>query len=179
MAGILPLRVVIDFVDAVKMMELLPSAWIPAMIVPQRMPTPAASQPVVGMERLKPRVKKPIGLLHNVIMAEREGSNMEVEELMLVVPVDKGKRRVDAGPAPKRTRRGTVPVPEVEEVSSKRDLQDSPLRPDPVAKRQCVVEVLGSGGLDFSGLQVKEFDLVSKDQIAGATMKVRCQEVQE
>ena len=178
-AGIPPLRVIVDFVDAVKTMELLPSAWIPAMIVPQWMPTPAASQPVVGMERLKPRAKKPVGLPHDVIMAEREGSDMDVEDLMLVVPVDKGKRRADAGPTPKRTRRGTVPVLEVEEVSSKRDLQDSPSRPDPVAKRQRVVEVSGSGGLDFSGLQVKEFDLVSEDQIAGAVTKVRCQEVQK
>ena len=147
------------------------------MIVQPRMPTPAASQPVIGMERLKPRAKKPVGLPHDVIMAEREGSDMEVEDLMPVVPVDKGKRRADAGPAPKRTRRGTVPVPEVEGASSKRDLQDSPSRPDPVAKRQRVIEGLVPGGLDFSGLQVKEFDLVSEDQIAGAMTKVRCLEI--
>ena len=178
-AGIPPVRVVLDFVDAVRTMELLPSAWIPAMSGLQRMPTPAASQPVVGMERMKPRAKKPVGLPHDVIMAEREGSDMDVEDLMPVVPVDKGKRRADASPVPKRTRRGTVPVPEVEEVSSKRDLQDSPSRPDPVAKRQRVIEALVPGGLDFSGLQVKEFDLVSEDQIAGAGTKVRCQEIQE
>ena len=70
-------------------------------------------------------------------------------------------------------------VPEVEEVSSKRDLQDSPSRPDSVAKRQRVIEGLVPGGLDFSGLQVKEFDLVSEDQIAGAGTKVSCQELLE
>ena len=166
-----------DFVDAVKTMELLPIAWIPAMIVQPRMPTPAASQPVIGMERLKPRAKKPVGLPHDVIMAERGGSDMEVEDLMPIVPVDKGKRRADAGPAPKWTRRGTVTVSDVEGVSLKRDLQDSPSRPDPVAKRQRVIEGLVPGGLDFSGLQVKEFDLVSEDQIAGVTAKVRCPEV--
>ena len=54
-AGIPPVLVVLDFVDAVRTMELLPSAWIPAMVVQQRMPTPASSQPmVVGMECLKP-----------------------------------------------------------------------------------------------------------------------------
>ena len=179
MAGIPPLRVVLDFVDAVKTMELLPSAWIPAMAVQPRMPTPAASQPVVGMEHLKPRAKKPVGLPHDVIMVEREGSDMEVEDLMPVVPVDKGKRRADAGPAPKRTRRGTVAVSDVEGVSLKRDLQDSLSRPDPVAKRQRVIEASVPGGLDFSGLQVREFDLVSEDQIVGAGTKVRCQEIQE
>ena len=147
------------------------------MIVQPRMPTPAASQPVIGMERMKPRAKKPVGLPHDVIMAEREGSDMEVEDLMPVIPVDKGKRRADAGPALKRTRKGMVPVPEVEGASSKRDLQDSPLRPDPVAKRQWVIEASVPGGLDFSGLQVREFDLVSKDQIAGATTKVHCLEI--
>ena len=155
-------------------MELLPSAWIPAMVAQPRMPTPAASQPAVGKERMKPRAKKPVGLPHDVIMAECEGSDMEVEDLMPVVPVDKGKRRADAGPAPKRSRRGTVPVLEVEGASSKRDLQDLPSRPDPVAKRQHVIEGWAPGGLDFSGLQVKEFDLVSEDQIAGATTKVHC-----
>ena len=128
---------VLDFVDAVRTMELLPSAWIPAMVVQQRMPTPTSSQPTVaGMERLKPRAKKPVGLPHDVIMAEREGSDMDVEDLMPMVPADKGKRRADAGPAPKRTRRGTVAVSDVEEVSLKRDLQDLPSRPDPVAKRR-------------------------------------------
>ena len=143
------------------------------------MPTPASSQPtVVGMERLKPRAKKPIGLPHDVIMAEREGSDMEVDPIP-VVPVDKGKRRADAGPTPKRTRRGTMAVPEVEGDSSKRDLQDLPSKPDPVAKRQRVIEASATGGLDFSGLQVREFDLVSEDQIAGAGTKVCCQKIQE
>ena len=141
------------------------------------MPTLAASQLVVGMEHLKPRAKKPIRLPHDVIMVECEGSDMEVEDLMPVVPVNKGKRRADAVPALKQTRRGTMPVPEDEGVSSKRDLQDSPSRPDPVAKWQCVIEGLVPGGLDFSGLQVKEFDLVSKDQIVGVTTKLCCPEV--
>ena len=176
-AGISPLRVVLDFVDAVRTMELLPSAWIPVMAVQPRMPTLAASQPVVGMERMKPQVKKPVGLPHDVIMAEREGSDMEVEDLMPVVPVNKGKSRADVGPTPKQTRRGMVPVPEVEGVSSKRDLQDSLSRPDPVVKQQRVIKGLAPGGLDFSGLQVKEFDLVSKDQIASTVMKVHCPEV--
>ena len=143
------------------------------------MPTLVASQPVVGMEHLKPQAKKPIGLPHDVIIVEREGSNMEVEDLMPVVPVDKGKRRADAGPAPKQTRRGTVPVPEFEGVLLKRDLQDLPSRLDPVAKRQRVIKASVPGGLDFSELQVGEFDLVLEDQITGAGMKVRCQEVQE
>ena len=40
-----------------------------------------------------------------------------------------------------------------------------------------MIEGLVPGGLDFSGLQVKEFDLVSEDQIVGVTAKVRCPEV--
>lgn len=103
---------------------------------------------------------------------------MEVEDLMLDVPVDKGKGRADAGPAPKQTRRGTVAVLDIKGVSSKGDLQHSPSRPDPIVKRQHVIEASVPGGLDFSGVQVREFDLVSEDQIAGTVMKVSCQEVQ-
>ena len=79
----------------------------------------------------------------------------------------------------KMTQKSTVTVLDIKGVSSKRDLQDSPLRPNPIVKQQCMIEESVPGGLDFSGLQVREFNLVSEDQIAGAVMKVCYHEVEE
>ena len=79
----------------------------------------------------------------------------------------------------KMTQKSTVAVLDIKGVSLKRDLQDSPLRPDPIVKRQCMIEESVPGGLDFSGLQVREFNLISEDQIAGAVMKVCYHAVEE
>ena len=100
-----------NFVDAVKVMELLPEAWIPAMEEPEepkkrsREPmTPAPSQTMapatatssVATKRPLPRAAKPIGLPHDVVMAERESSDVEVEELLPRYPKSKGKGCMDA-----------------------------------------------------------------------------------
>ena len=88
-----------DFVDEVRVMGLLPVAWIPAMdylIEPRKSKeplTPAPSQ-AMGSAVTKhplPRLAKPMGLPPNVIMAERQDSDVEVEVLVPQAPKNKGK----------------------------------------------------------------------------------------
>ena len=139
-----------NFVDAVKVMELLPEAWIPAMEEPEepkkksREPmTPAPSQTMapatatssVATKRPLPRAAKPIGLPHNVVMAEWESSDVEVEELLLRYPKSKGKSRMDAAKVSRPAKKTVDPTGAVEGSLAKRDLQNSPSREESAAKR--------------------------------------------
>jgi hypothetical protein len=69
-AGITSPKIVWDFVDAVRTMELLPVAWIPVMEVRSRMLTPSPTQSKVVPKRLVPCVKKATSPPEDVHMSE-------------------------------------------------------------------------------------------------------------
>jgi hypothetical protein len=171
-----PLKVIVDFVDAVRTMELVPVQWIPVMESQSRMATPAPTQP---SQRPKPRVKKPVvpEAVLPVPMEEDEvpgddDYDMD-EDSEDDVPVakatrNKGKNRADvvvaSGP-----KKGNV----AQGASSKRVLQDSPTRQESIAKRVRTGKRQKAPRINLGGYTFVEHDPVSEEDVPGSSTAVR------
>ena len=81
---------------------------------PSQATVPAVASSSVATKRPLPRAAKPIGLPHNVVMAEQEASDVEVEELLPRFPKSKGKGRMDATEVSRPTKKTADPTGAVE-----------------------------------------------------------------
>ena len=136
---------------------------------PSQTVVPAAASSSVATKRPLPRAAKPIGLPHDVVMAEREASDVEVEELL---PKSKGKGRMDAVEVSRPTKKTVDSTGVVEGSLAKQDLQNSPLREESAVKRPRTSEKRVPGGLDLGGLSMTEWDLVKDSDVPGASKAV-------
>jgi hypothetical protein len=174
--GIRPLKVIVDFVDAVRTMELVPVQWIPVMEAQSRIATPAPTQP---SQRPKPRVKKPVvpEAVLPVPMEEDEvpddedyemGEDSEDEVPVGKTTRNKGKNRADivVASAPKK---GVA----TQGASSKRVLQESPSRQESIAKRLRTGGRQKTSKINLSGYIFGEFDPVMEGDVPGSTTAVR------
>ena len=156
-------------------MKLLPEGTIPVMVAPPA-PVPTQESSASVSRRPLPRATKPIGLPHDVIMSERGGSDVEVEELLphnSVSTASKGKGRLGGGDAPKKSKKVRLSPGTEEGTASKRDLQDSPSREDSITKRPRTSEKTIPGGIDLGKVAVMEGDLVQDSEVPRASEAVR------
>ena len=144
----------------------------PMTPAPSQATVPAVASSSVATKRPLPRAAKPIGLPHDVVMAEREASDVEVEELLPRFPKSKGKGRMDATEVSRPTKKTADPTGAVEGSLAKRDLQNSPSREESAAKRPRTSEKRVPGGLDLGGLSMTEWDLVKDSDVPGASKAV-------
>ena len=144
----------------------------PMTPAPSQTVAPATATSSVATKRPLPRAAKPIGLPHDVVMVEREASDVEVEELLPRHLQNKGKSRMDAVEVPRPVKKIVNPAGAVEGSLAKRDLQNSPSREESAAKRPRTLEKRVPGGLDLGGLSMMEWDLVKDLDIPGASKAV-------
>ena len=146
-AGIPPLDVVVKFVDAVPVMQLLPPERCPKIKTPKPSPAPtptptSTSLPPSTKPRPKPRQKKVSVLPQDIVMVELNGLD---DEDLDTTPKNKGKGRADdVGTAVKRALQES---PSHEEGSSKRSR---------IAKPRVV-----AGGVECEGLEFGEDTVIS------------------
>lgn len=105
-------------------------------------------------------------------MAEREASNVEVEELLLQALKNKGKNRMDAVEVSRLAKNIVSLARAVEGSLVKRDLQNSLSQEESAAKRPRTLEKQVPGGLDLGSLLMMEWDLVKDSDIPGASKVV-------
>jgi hypothetical protein len=171
--GIRPLKVIANFVDAVRTMELVPVHWIPVMEAQTTIPTPAPTQP---SQRAQPRAKKPVvpAPVLPVPMEEDEvpddedfdmGEDSEEEVPVVKLSRNKGKHRADVVVAPKKG--GTK-----QSASAKRVLQDSPSRQESIAKRVRTTGRARVPKIDLGECVLHELDAVTEEDVPGSTTAV-------
>ena len=146
--------------------------WEPMTPAPSQTVAPATTTSSVATKCPLPCAAKPIGLPHDVVMAERESSDVEVEELLPRYPKSKGKGCMDATEVPRLTKKTVDSTGAVEASLAKRDLQNSPSQEESAAKRPRTSEKRVPGGLDLGGLSMTEWDLVKDSDVPGASKAV-------
>ena len=160
-AGIPPLDVVVNFVDAVLALQLLPPERCPKIKTPKPSPAPSPTPtststplPPPTKPRPKPRQKKVSVLPQDIIMAELHDSD---DEDLDTTPKNKGKGRADDA-----------------STAVKRALQESPSHEEGSSKRSRIVKArVIAGGVECEGLVFGEDTVISPRVLQEVEGKVR------
>jgi hypothetical protein len=173
LVGTQPLKVIVNFVDAIRTMELVPVHWIPVMEAQTTVPTPAPTQP---SQRAQPRAKKPVVPAPILLVPMEEDEVPDDEDFDMgedsedAIPVikashNKGKHRTDIVVALKKggSKQGAL---------AKQVLQDSPSRQESIMKRAKTTGQARVPKIDLGRCVLYEFDVVTEDNIPGSTTAV-------